>query len=258
MNRKPYATDFTDHQWELLEALIPPAKSGGRPRAVDIREVCNGMAYLLRTGCAWRLLPHDFPPWQTVYYYFRRWHEDTTWNTIHSVLHGGLRVAEGRAEEPSAGILDSQSVKTTNQGGEHGYDAGKKVNGRKRHILVDTMGLLLCVVVTTAALQDRDGAKLVLAKAKERWSQLLLVWADGAYGGELIAWVQRCCGWVLQTILRPVGIKGFVLLPRRWVVERTFAWLGRFRRLTKDYEYLTSTSEAMITVAMIHVMLRRL
>jgi putative transposase len=258
MNRKPYATDVTDHHWELLEPLIPAARPGGRPRTVDLREVYNGIAYLLRAGCAWRLLPHDLPPWQTVYYYFRRWQRDGTWDTLHQVLHAGLRAAEGRHEEPSAAILDSQSVKTTSRGGVHGYDAGKKVNGRKRHLLVDTLGLVLAIVVTAANVQDRDGAKLVLAKAQALGSRLQVVWADGAYGGELIAWVLRCCGWVLQTILRPVGVKGFVLLPKRWVVERTFAWLARFRRLSKDYEYHTDTSETMVKVAMIQVMVRRL
>jgi putative transposase len=258
MNRKPYPSDLTDLQWDNIEHLFPPPKPGGRPRKYDNREIVNAIVYALRAGGAWRLLPHDFPPWQSVYGYYRRWRLAGVWQRVHDDLVVTVRQVEGREAEPSAAILDSQTVKTTEQGGPRGYDAGKKVNGRKRHLLVDTLGLLLAVVVHPADIQDRDGAKLVLAKVGGRRPRLQLIWADGGYAGQLVDWVRKQCGWLLQTVLRPVGVKGFVLLPRRWVVERTFAWLGRYRRLSKDYERLTATSETMIHIAMIHRMSRQL
>jgi putative transposase len=258
MNRKPYPSDLTDLQWDNIEHLLPPPKTGGRPRAYDNRELVNGILYVTRGGCSWRMLPHDFPPWQSVYGYFRRWRLAGIWKQIHDALVVTIRHLEGREAEPSAAILDSQTVKSTEQGGPHGYDAGKKVNGRKRHLLVDTLGLLLVVVVHAADIQDRDGAKLVLAKVRGLLPRLQLIWADGGYAGQLLAWVRQHYGWIVQTVLRPVGVKGFVLLPRRWVVERTFAWLGRYRRLSKDYERLPETSETFIYIAMIHRMSRYL
>jgi putative transposase len=207
------------------------------------------------------LLPHEFPSWRIVYHYFRLWKLQGVWKRIHDRLRKLLRKSVGRARQPSAAILDSQSVKTTERGGEKGYDAGKQVNGRKRHILVDTLGLLPVVCVTAASTQDRDGARLLLKVLAHRWTRLRLVWADSAYAGELIEWVRQLRERRrvrLEIVRRSDASKGFVVLPKRWIVERTFGWLNRCRRLSKDYEYLTETSEAMIHVAMINLMVRRL
>jgi len=258
MKRKRYPTDLTDEQWQLLEPLIPPAKPGGHPRTVDIREVLNGILYLTRGGITWRMMPHDLPPWGTVWTYFRQWRKDGVWQQINDKLVELVRESEGREIDPTAAIVDSQSVKTTECGGERGYDAGKKINGRKRHIIVDSIGMLLAVVVHPASVQDRDGAKLVMERIRDRFPRLALIWADGGYAGELVAWVKSTLGCLLQIIRRPEGTKGFQILPRRWVVERTFGWLGRYRRLSKDYERTTESSEAMVYIAMIHVMVRRL
>lgn len=258
MERESYPTDLTDAQWKRLKELLPPPKPGGRPRTVNLREVINGILYLLRSGCPWRMIPHEFPPWGTVWYYFRRWRIDGTWHSLHRQLYPEVRQVEGRQPSPSAAIIDSQSVKTTEQGGPHGYDAGKKVNGRKRHIIVDTIGLLLAIVVHAASIQDRDGAKLVFRKLKGKFPRLKLIWADGGYCGSLVDWVFDFGKWILEIVSRPKDQKGFVVLPRRWVVERTFAWLGRYRRLSKDYERLCDTSECLIEIAMINLMLKRL
>jgi putative transposase len=256
--RLVYPSDLTDAEWQWIKDLIPGETGGGRHRDTDMRQVVNGILYLLRSGCSWRMLPKDFPPYTTVYEYYRRWRKDGTVIRIHDALRRQVRTEAGRDPEPSAGVIDSQSAKTTEVGGDHGYDAGKKINGRKRHLLVDTMGLVLLVVVHAANIQDRDGARLLLAKAKGLFPRLQRIWADGGYAGKLIGWLQETCAWVLEIIKRNDAVKGFKLLPRRWVVERTFGWLGRYRRLSKDYERLPASSEAMVYWAMTRLMVRRL
>lgn len=258
MKRKRYPTDLTNKQWKLIKHLIPSAKPGGRRRTTEMREVINAIFYVLVGGIQWRMLPHDLPNWNTVYGYFRQWKQDGVWQRLHNTLRAQLRRKEGRHKHPTAGCLDSQSVKTTQIPGERGYDAGKQVNGRKRHLLVDTMGLLLVIVVTAASVQDRDGARLVLKNLRGACKKLRKVWVDGSYRGELLDWAWQQVRLRLTPVLRPREKKGFILLPRRWVVERTFAWLNLCRRLSKDYECQTSTSEAMIYIAMTRLMLKRL
>jgi putative transposase len=258
--RKAYSTDLTDEQWAILEPLVPPSKHGGRPREVDVREVVNTILYLNRTGCQWELLPHDLLPKSTVYDYFAQWRDDGTWQRLVDALRVQVRVAAGREPTPSAASIDSQSVKTTEVGGEHGYDGGKKINGRKRHVLVDTMGLLLAVLVTAAAVDDGVAAPQVTDRLRtEDYPRLKKIWADNKYHNHNFRrWLtENRPGWELEVKTREPGTKGFAVLPKRWVVERSFAWQGRWRRHSKDYERRTDSSEAMIRVSALHLMLRR-
>lgn len=251
---------LTDDQFRLLEPLISPAKPGGRPRRTDMRNLLDGLFYLVRTGCQWRHLPPPpaFPPWRTVYGYMRSFLQDGVWESIRHHLVVMLREATGREASPTAAIIDTQSVKTTESGGPRGWDAAKRLRGRKRHVAVDTDGLLLGILVHAADIQDADGLGDLLKRLKPLYNWLQAVFADSIHNRVSALLACFLFGLVLLIVRRPAGSTGFVVISRRWVVERSLGWLGRWRRLSKDYERLPEVSEGMVTLAMIRLMLHRL
>lgn len=260
---KVYPSHRTKEQFERIQPLLPAAKPGGRPRKVDLWAVLNAIFYGLVAGIQWRALPGDFPPWPTVYTYFRAWKKDGTWMRIYDELYRKERLVQGREVSPSEAVIDSQSVKSAAMVHDDvGYDAGKQIKGRKRFAVVDTLGLILRVWVSAASVAERTGAKTVLERVKAmgpRVSRLQIIWADGGFSGPaFMMWVMDVCRWVVQVVLRPDQTKGFVLLKKRWVVERTFGWLMSCRRLVRDYEKLPDTSETFIYLAMIRILVRRL
>jgi putative transposase len=254
-----FDTDLTDAQWDYLQPMLPQAKRLGRP-PTGRRRVLDAILYVLKGGIPWRLLPWNFPPWKTVYHVFRAWSRDGTWAALHDALRVCVRAGEGRAAQPGAAIVDSQSVKSDGHGGPVGYDAGKKIKGRKRHLLVDTLGLVLGVVVTPADCPERDGAQAVLRRVGGWFKRLRKLWVDGGYAGEPFArWVRdRWPRLEVEVVRRSDVLSGFAVLPHRWIVERTFAWLMRHRRLVRDYERTEDSAEAWVHLAMIRIQLRRL
>jgi putative transposase len=256
--REHYPSDLTDAQWELVEPFVRGNPVGPQPVVHSRREVLNAILYVSRTGVQWRYLPHDFPDWQSVYSYFRQWKKDGTLKLIHDVLRGKVRKKAGRSPQPTASILDSQSVKSDVQAETRGYDANKKVKGRKRHILVDTLGLLLVVWITSADVQDRDATAAVLPLASEQFPLLKKTWADSAYEGPRVERIAQQTGIEVEIVKRSDQDRGFVVQPKRWIVERTLAWLSRERRLSKDYERKEDSCEAFVYLGMIRLMLGRL
>jgi putative transposase len=249
-----YSTNLTDSQWRILEKEL----NDNRKRKHSLREIWNALFYLSKTGCQWRMLPHDFPRWQLVYYYFRKWVSVDSIEEFHDSILRKVRKKKGKASSPSMGLVDSQSAKCASMTEEKGIDGNKKINGRKRHIITDTMGLVLCVVVHVANISDRTGAIAVLQKTRRKFDGISKILADQGYTGELISWTKHNCNWILEIVKKVAGTGGFSVLPKRWIVERTFGWFNFQRRLAKDYELLIPCSEAMIHIAMIRIMLRKL
>ena len=258
--RLAYLSDLSDAEWKVIEPLLPQAKGFGRPRTVDLREILNAIFYLQRTGCQWEMLPHDFPPHGTVFKYFRKWRRKGIWRDIHDTLRHQLRRKMGREDDSSVAIADSQSVKTTEKRGVvYGFDGGKKVKGRKRHIVVDSQGLIIGVLVTEANASERLGAVVVLHEEIDKLSRLEVVWVDQGYSGpNFKRAVQQVCGEKVRVEVIERESKAFEVLPKRWIVERSFGWMNRYRRLSKDYEVYTESSEAMIYGSFIRLMVRRL
>lgn len=259
MKTATYPTDVTEAQWALLQPLLPPPARRGRP-PTEARPVLNAILYLVKGGIPWRFLPAGFPPWQTVYTIFRKWQRNHTWEAIHDRLRALVRAEHGKRCRPTAAILDSQTVKSDPHGGPVGYDAGKKIKGRKRHLLVDTLGLVLGVLVTPADVSDRNGAGTLLERALAWFAWLRLLWVDAGYCG--LDFAQRVARLrpklKVEVVSRPTGARGFCVVRRRWVVERTFGWLMRHRRLVRDYERTTASAETWVYIAMIRIQLRRL
>lgn len=260
-SQQAYPTDLNDIQYTKISPFLPEAKTTGRPMKYTWREILNGTFYIVKNGCVWRALPHEYPPWQVVYYYFRRFQMSGLWEQINRIIREGVRQKEGRNAKASVMIIDSQSVKSSEGGEQRGYDGGKHVSGRKRNLVVDTQGLVVLAKVTAANVQDVHTGKKTLTELSLRrdlLERLKVIFADGGYRGDLVQWVTDHLDATLEIVLKVEGQKGFQVLPKRWVVERTFAWISRHRRLARDYERLTSTDEAFIYISMIRLGLRRL